>query len=147
MEKDDKGSTMIRMGVSGWMFLLVPVYPGCPRSKAVKRSLFLVPAHPGSPGQRPIKWVLVVSHFFFALFMHIVYQCIQLFICHYCSACHKWSFIEDLLVTSHPGQLCLPSVGGELSTSQTALMPCGRDVKAGWLIPLVGKHGGAILST
>jgi len=38
MEKDDKGSTMIRMGVSGWMFLLVPAYPGCPGSKAVKRS-------------------------------------------------------------------------------------------------------------
>jgi len=41
MEKDDKGSTMIRMGVSGWMFLLVPAYPGCPGSKAVKRSLLL----------------------------------------------------------------------------------------------------------
>jgi len=38
MEKDDKGSMMIRMGVSGWMFLLVPAYPGCPGSKAVKRS-------------------------------------------------------------------------------------------------------------
>jgi len=42
MEKDDKGSTMIRMGVSGWMFLLVPSYPGCPGSKAVKRSLLLL---------------------------------------------------------------------------------------------------------
>ena len=41
MEKGDKGSTMIRMGVSGWMFLLVPAYPGCPGSKAVKRSLLL----------------------------------------------------------------------------------------------------------
>jgi len=39
MEKDDKGSTMIRMGVSGWKSLLVPAYPGCPGSKAVKRSL------------------------------------------------------------------------------------------------------------
>ena len=27
MEKGDKGSTMILMGVSGWMFLLVPAYP------------------------------------------------------------------------------------------------------------------------
>jgi len=27
------------MGVSGWMFPLVPAYPGCPGSKAVKRSL------------------------------------------------------------------------------------------------------------
>ena len=44
MEKGDKGSTMIRMGVSGWMFLLVPAYTGCPGSKAVKRSLLLVRA-------------------------------------------------------------------------------------------------------
>ena len=42
MEKDDKGSTVIRMGVSGWMLLLVPAYPGCPGSKAVKRSLLLL---------------------------------------------------------------------------------------------------------
>ena len=42
MEKGDKGSTMIRMGVSGWMFLLVPAYPGCPGSKAVKQSLLLL---------------------------------------------------------------------------------------------------------
>ena len=42
MEKGDKGSTMIRMGVSGCMFLLVPAYPGCPGSKAVKRSLLLL---------------------------------------------------------------------------------------------------------
>ena len=41
MEKSDKGSTMIQMGVSGWMFLLVPAYPGCPGLKAVKRSLLL----------------------------------------------------------------------------------------------------------
>ena len=33
---------MIRMGVSGWKFLLVPAYPGCPGSKAVKRSLLLL---------------------------------------------------------------------------------------------------------
>jgi len=38
MEKDDKGSTLIRIGVSGGKFLLVPAYPGCPGSKAVKRS-------------------------------------------------------------------------------------------------------------
>ena len=42
MEKDDKGSTMIRMGVSWRMSLLVPAYPGCPGSKAVKRSLLLL---------------------------------------------------------------------------------------------------------
>ena len=37
MEEDDKGCPMIRMGVSGWMFLLVPAYPGGPGQKAVKR--------------------------------------------------------------------------------------------------------------
>ena len=37
MEKDDKGCPMIRMGVSGWMFLLVLAYPGSPGQKAVKR--------------------------------------------------------------------------------------------------------------
>jgi len=42
MEKGDKGSTMIRMGVSGCMFLLVLAYPGCPGSKAVKRLLLLL---------------------------------------------------------------------------------------------------------
>ena len=42
MEKGDKGSTLTMMGVSGWMFLLVPAYPGCPGSKAVKRSLLLL---------------------------------------------------------------------------------------------------------
>ena len=37
MEEDDKGCPMMRMGVSGWMFLLVPAYPGSPGQKAVKR--------------------------------------------------------------------------------------------------------------
>jgi len=37
MEEDDKGCPMIMMGVSGWMFLLVPAYPGSPGQKAVKR--------------------------------------------------------------------------------------------------------------
>jgi len=37
MEEDDKGCPMIRMGVSGCVFLLVPAYPGCPGPKAVKR--------------------------------------------------------------------------------------------------------------
>jgi len=45
MEKDDKGSAMIRMGVSGWMFLLVPAYLGFPGSKAVKRSLYDIAHH------------------------------------------------------------------------------------------------------
>ena len=33
MEEDDKGCPMIRMAVSGWVFLLVPAYPGRPRQK------------------------------------------------------------------------------------------------------------------
>ena len=39
MEEGDKGCPMIRMGVSGWMFLLVTahIYPGSPEQKAVKR--------------------------------------------------------------------------------------------------------------
>jgi len=37
MEEDDKGCPMIRMGVSGSVFLLVPAYPGYPGPKAVKR--------------------------------------------------------------------------------------------------------------
>ena len=37
MEEVHKGCPMIRMDVSGWMFLLVPAYPGSPRPKAVKR--------------------------------------------------------------------------------------------------------------
>ena len=37
MEEDDKGCPMIKMGVSGWMFLLVPAYPGSPGQKAVKQ--------------------------------------------------------------------------------------------------------------
>jgi len=41
---------------------------------------------------------------------------------------------------SHPGQLgLLPSVGQEMSTSQSAVMLCGWGVKA-WLIPLVDKR-------
>jgi len=37
MEEGDKGCPMIRMGVSGRMFLLVPAYLGSPGQKAVKR--------------------------------------------------------------------------------------------------------------
>ena len=37
MEEGDKGCPMIRMGVSVWMFLLVPACPGSPGPKAVKR--------------------------------------------------------------------------------------------------------------
>ena len=37
MEEVDKGCPMIRMGVSGRVFLLVPAYLGNPGPKAVKR--------------------------------------------------------------------------------------------------------------
>ena len=36
------GDADAAVGVSGWMFLLVPAYPGCPGSKAVKRLLLLL---------------------------------------------------------------------------------------------------------
>jgi len=42
MEKGNKGSTLTRMSVSGWMFLLVPAYPGCPGQTAVKWLLLLL---------------------------------------------------------------------------------------------------------
>jgi len=35
MEEVDKGCLMIGMGVSGWMFLLVPAYVGIPRQRAI----------------------------------------------------------------------------------------------------------------
>jgi len=37
MEEVEKGCPMIRMGVSGRMFLLVLAYPGSPGKRAVKR--------------------------------------------------------------------------------------------------------------
>jgi len=37
MQEVDKGCLMTRTGVSGWMFLLVPAYPGSPGPKAVKQ--------------------------------------------------------------------------------------------------------------
>ena len=36
MEKGDIGSMLTRMGVSGWMFLLVLAYLGSPRKRAIK---------------------------------------------------------------------------------------------------------------
>jgi len=41
MEKADKGWLMIRIAMSGWMFLLVPVYLGSPGQRAVKLLLLL----------------------------------------------------------------------------------------------------------
>ena len=48
MEEDDKACPMIRMGVSGWMFLVVPAYPGSPGQKAVKRLCVCVCVLPGT---------------------------------------------------------------------------------------------------
>ena len=45
MEEDDKGCPTIRMGVSGWMFLLVPAYPVSPGQKAVKLLCVCVRVH------------------------------------------------------------------------------------------------------
>ena len=46
MEEVDKGCPMIGMGVSGWMFLLVPAYPGSPGQKAIKRLCVYVCGYP-----------------------------------------------------------------------------------------------------
>jgi len=51
--------------------------------------------------------------------------------------------IPSRYVTSHPGQLrLLPSVGGEMTTGQSAGMHCGSGVKIGWLIPVMDKREG-----
>jgi len=42
MEEAVKGWLMIRIGVSGWMFLLVPIHLGSPRQRAVKWLLLLL---------------------------------------------------------------------------------------------------------
>jgi len=42
MEEADKGWLMIKIVVSGWMFLLVPAYPGNHGQRVVKRLLLLL---------------------------------------------------------------------------------------------------------
>jgi len=42
MEEADKGWLMIRIGMSGWMFLLVLAHPGSPGQMAIKRMLLLL---------------------------------------------------------------------------------------------------------
>ena len=42
MEKADKGWRVIRIGVSGWMFILVPAHMGSPKQRAIKQLLLLL---------------------------------------------------------------------------------------------------------
>jgi len=42
MEEADKGWLMLKIGVSGWMFLLVPAYLGNPGQRAIKQLLLLL---------------------------------------------------------------------------------------------------------
>jgi len=52
MEEADNGWLMIRIGVSGWIFLLVPTHMGSPRQRAMKwLLLFCYSFHSG--GFRP----------------------------------------------------------------------------------------------
>ena len=45
MEEVDKGCPMIRMGVSRWMLLLVPAYPGSPGQRPLNVCVcFIIPA-------------------------------------------------------------------------------------------------------
>jgi len=55
-----------------------------------------------------------------------------------------WAGKPARYVTSHPGQLSLlPLARAEMSTGQSAVMICGWEVEAGWLIPFVdGRVGG-----
>jgi len=39
MEEADKGRLMTTIDVSGWMFLLVPAHPGCPRQNSESRKM------------------------------------------------------------------------------------------------------------
>jgi len=42
MQEADKGWLMIRIGVSRWMFLLVPAHLGSPRQRPIKQLLLLL---------------------------------------------------------------------------------------------------------
>jgi len=61
MEEADKGWLMIRGGVSGWLFLLVPAQPGCPSQRTVKRLL--------------LQWVSSSSNYLLRL--HIIHPLIR----------------------------------------------------------------------
>ena len=66
MEEVDKGCLMIRMGVSGRMFLLVPAYPGSPRSKTVKLLCMCVALADGNchsqTREKMLQFSTVLSH-------------------------------------------------------------------------------------
>ena len=53
MKEADKGWVMVRIGVSGCMFLLLL-------------------AHPGSLGQRAVKWLLLYSRCYFSKVCHML---------------------------------------------------------------------------
>ena len=57
----DKGCLTIRMGVSGWVFLLVPAHPGSPRHKKTNPFNGPFPGLPWWAGTRKVKpiWILL----------------------------------------------------------------------------------------
>jgi len=83
MEKGDIGSMLTKMGVSGWMFLLVPAYPGCPGRTAVKWLLLL----PIIPGQDASLW------------LHEIDTSANWFISCVFSACHSSLVVSDDVIS------------------------------------------------
>jgi len=55
---------------------------------------------------------------------------------------YRFTAIADQLSLTQAKLRLLPSAGREMSTGQSAVMLCGCEVKAGWLIPLVDKRVG-----
>ena len=108
MEEDDKGCPMIRMGVSGWMFLLVPAYPGSPGQKAVKRLCVCV----------------CVTCFLLSAFSDCL-GCSCVFFCRSCQNLHSW--LRWARVETRSWQYTVPShqqmsIPLQLSTNQEILM-------------------------
>ena len=84
MDEDDNGCPMIRMGVSGWMFLLIPAFPGSPRQKAVKRLCVCVLTKlPSFLFSLLKKWLNLASVFCVHFLLHYVlawlYVCVSCF--------------------------------------------------------------------
>jgi len=77
MEEVDKGCPMTRMGVSGWVFLLVPAYPGSPGSKAIKRLCVCVCVF----SVLPSIWILDCSSFFASDIVLMIQLCWNVLSC------------------------------------------------------------------
>ena len=100
MEEDDKGCPMIRIGVSGWVFLLVPAYPGCPGPKAVKLCVCVCVVL--------LQWLQTILFLFYRNSSFIFYQLTYL------------KFIRRVVI----GVLILASESGVKLTAPSVRSPC-----------------------